>query len=462
MTGCGAAAHGHRSTGPGTKDLPPEEVRSTLAAPRECATMGASEVVAMTATAPGGTNRRGWWIAAAVLAVALVGAGVWWSAGDDDDGAPAPGASTTIAPSAPTTSEAPTTTAPAGDASALWPAPGSSTRFSTPEAAARSFATEYLDFEAPLIGAFQAGDARSGEVPVRPRDPGPVTMILVRQLGGGPDWSVLGAATEAIQVTAPTAGDEIASPARVAGKAWTFEGNVVVQIRQDGAPGPIGEGFVTGGGSELLPFEGSIPFETPGEPYGAVLFLDHSAENGQLWSASVVRVALSSTDADAASCGEERLPQPKPGDGEMLVKAYFSCDAEDNPPEEPLRAVHRVRERSPAVLQAALEVLLAGPSAAERDAGLGSWFSSKTATMLRSVKIEAGHAIVDLDDLRPVIPNASTSAGSRRLLAQLDATVFQFRSVESVEYRLEGDCEAFNEWLQYGGCERRTRPASAD
>ena len=425
--------------------------------------MGVSEVVTMTATAPGAANRRGWWIAAVALVVALVGAVVWWSAGDDDDGDDGPAATTTTSEEAPSTTAAPsTTTSPPADASALWPAPGTSMRFDTPEAAARSFATEYLDFEAPVIGAFQAGDSRSGEVPVRPRDPGPVTTILVRQLGSGSDWSVLGAATEAIQVTSPTAGDEIASPVRVTGRAWTFEGNVVVQVRQDGQPGPIGEGFVTGGGSELLPFEGSIPFETPGEPHGAVLFLDHSAENGQLWSASVVRVALSSTDADAAACGAERLPQPKPGDGEMLVKAYFSCEAEENPSEEPLRAAYRVRERSPAVLQSALEVLLAGPSAAERDAGLGSWFSSKTATMLRSVKIENGHAIVDLDDLRPVIPNASTSAGSRRLLAQLDATVFQFRTVESVEYRLEGDCEAFNEWLQYGGCERRTRPASTD
>lgn len=415
----------------------------------------------MTATAPGAGSRRGWWIAAVVLVVALVGAVVWWSAGDDggDDG---PAATTTTSEESPSTTDAPTTTAPATEASALWPAPGTSTTFDSPEAAARSFATEYLDFEAPVVGAFQAGDSRSGEVPVRPRDPGPVTTILVRQLGPRSDWSVLGAASESIEVSSPTAGETIASPVRVAGRAWTFEGNVVVQVRQDGEPGPIGEGFVTGGGSELSPFEGSIPFETPGEPYGAVLFLDHSAEDGRLWSASVVRVALSSTDADAATCGDERLPVPKPGEGQMLVKAYFSCDAEDNASEEPLRAVYRVRQQSPGVLQAALEVLLAGPSPAEREAGLGSWFSARTATMLGSVKIEAGHAVVDLDDLRPVIPNASSSAGSRRLLGQLDATVFQFRTVESVEYRLEGDCEAFNEWLQYGGCERRTRPASSD
>lgn len=153
-----------------------------------------------------------------------------------------------------------------------------------------------------------------------------------------------------------------------------------------------------------------------------------------------------------------RAAGDRAGEEEMLVTAYFSYEPAEGRSGEPLRAVHRVRPRSPAVLQAALEVLLAGPTAAEREADLGSWFSSRTATMLRSVTLRDGHAVVDLDDLRPIIPNASTSAGSRRLLAELDATVFQFPTVESVEYRLEGDCEAFNEWLQRGGCDARTRP----
>jgi hypothetical protein len=73
-----------------------------------------------------------------------------------------------------------------------------------------------------------------------------------------------------------------------------------------------------------------------------------------------------------------------------------------------------------------------------------------------------GGAVVDHDDLRKTIPNASSSAGSAMLLAELDATVFQFRSVTSVEYRLAGSCRDFGEWLQFGDCQVRTRPASED
>ena len=55
----------------------------------------------------------------------------------------------------------------------------------------------------------------------------------------------------------------------------------------------------------------------------------------------------------------------------------------------------------------------------------GSWFSSRTAGALRSESIDSvGHAVVDFEDLRPLIPNASSSAGSEMLLQELNAAVF--------------------------------------
>jgi spore germination protein GerM len=109
---------------------------------------------------------------------------------------------------------------------------------------------------------------------------------------------------------------------------------------------------------------------------------------------------------------------------------------------------------TPAVLRASLEQLLAGPTGAERAAGFTSWFSEDTAGLLASVVLgDDGTVVVDLGDLRAVIPNASSSAGSRMLLAELDATVFQFSAVQRVRYLLEGDCDAWGEWLQRDGCE---------
>ena len=105
------------------------------------------------------------------------------------------------------------------------------------------------------------------------------------------------------------------------------------------------------------------------------------------------------------------------------------------------------------MLRSSLEALLAGPTAAERASGSMSWFSPATGDLLDRVEIVDGVAVVDFGDLPSVIPNASTSAGSQMLLSQLDATTFQFSTVRSARYLIEGSCEAWSSWLQLDSCE---------
>lgn len=111
-------------------------------------------------------------------------------------------------------------------------------------------------------------------------------------------------------------------------------------------------------------------------------------------------------------------------------------------------------------LGGALDALLAGPTAAERAAGIESWFSAATRGMLRSVAVQGGVAVVDFVDYSRVIPNASSSFGSTMLLAELNATVFGNTDATAVEYRFDGSCDAFGEWIQRGCIryERSRRP----
>jgi spore germination protein GerM len=103
-----------------------------------------------------------------------------------------------------------------------------------------------------------------------------------------------------------------------------------------------------------------------------------------------------------------------------------------------------------ATLEAALNALLAGPTPEEEAEGLGGWFSADTDGMLQSATIAGGDADVSFDaDLRSTIPNASTACGSLGFLAQLDQTVEQFDEVDRVFYALDGDVDAFYEWLQF-------------
>lgn len=400
---------------------------------------------------------RRWWYLAGVLLVAAVVILVLALTGDDTDRGTdtvtptAPSAGPGVQPSA----EPEPPPVVVDRSTAVWPTAGGNARLDDPVEAARRFAVDYLGFEAPVVGDFQQGDSRSGEVAIRPIATGPVTTVLVRQLSGEDTWSVLGASTGNIRVTAPEALAAISSPVTVRGSAWTFEGNVVVQVRQDGTNEPVGQGYVTGGGDQLREFTGSIAFSDPSQKYGAVVFSDYSAKDGSLWQASVVRVQLTSGGTAApAAC---KVPAgEKAGAGEMAVSVFYTCDPDAEAVPAP-QAVSRVVPASSGVLRASLTALLAGPTAGEKAAGMTSFFSSATKGMLRDVTLTSGHAVVDFGDLPSVIPNASTSAGSSLLLSELDATVFQFGTVTSAEYRLEGSCTAFNEWLQGGGCEARTR-----
>ncbi len=172
----------------------------------------------------------------------------------------------------------------------MWPTAASSTRYPTPEAAATGFATDYLHMVNPVIGQFQQGDARSGEIPVQPSATGPVTTVLVRQLGSDNSWWVLGAGTAAIALSEPTWNASITSPVTLKGTAMAYEGTVQTQVREDDNSKTLGEGYVTGGSMAMAPFSGSLAFTRATTKYGAVVLYTTSAENGAVMEASVIRV----------------------------------------------------------------------------------------------------------------------------------------------------------------------------
>ena len=190
-----------------------------------------------------------------------------------------------------TVSSTTSTTSPqAATWTAVWPTASSSTRYRTPEAAATGFATDYLHMVNPVIGQFQQGDARSGEVPVQPSATGPVTTVLVRELGSDNSWWVLGAGTAAIALTDPTWNASITSPVTLKGTAMAYEGTVQTQVREDDNSKPLGEGYVTGGSTSMGPFSGSLAFTKATTKYGAVVLYTTSAKDGAVLEASVIRV----------------------------------------------------------------------------------------------------------------------------------------------------------------------------
>jgi hypothetical protein len=200
---------------------------------------------------------------------------------------------TTVAPSTTTTAVGPSTTpatVPVDTSSAVWPDVSSSTRYSDPTAAARGFATDFVGFTDPVVGAFQAGDARSGEVTVQAKTAGPMTTVFVRQLGDS--WWVLGSSTANIQLSSPSALSAVTSPLHLQGSSTAFEATVNTAVREDGSTEPIATGIVMGGANGTMgQFDGTLGFTAPSSgTWGAVVLLTRSAENGNVVEATVVRV----------------------------------------------------------------------------------------------------------------------------------------------------------------------------
>ena len=167
-----------------------------------------------------------------------------------------------------------------------------------PQQVAEQFMEIYVGVPDAVAGPAQMLGAGTSAVDVTPASPGPTTTVTLRQLAGtGPNrpWTVTAANTPEILVDVPEPLSAVGPLAVVLGRGRAFEGTINVEIRQDGqdaATGPLGSGIVMGGGTEILPFSGAIPFVAPTDDAGAVLFLELSADDGSPLRATVVRVAL--------------------------------------------------------------------------------------------------------------------------------------------------------------------------
>lgn len=235
--------------------------------------------------------------AAGLVAAALALSACGSSGGSDGAATTTSKATTTTSTTAPSTTTEPSTTTtavPVGQPkTAVWPLAAGDTRYDDPVAAAQGFAVDYLGFVDPVVGEFQQGDTRSGEVEIRPMAKGPVTTVLVRQVTDDDTWWVLGAATANISLTSPEALAVIGPPVHLSGQSTAFEATVNVEIRADGSDQPLVEDFVMGGSNgDMGPFEKEISFESPNEGGGAIVLKTLSAEDGRIWEATVLRVAF--------------------------------------------------------------------------------------------------------------------------------------------------------------------------
>ena len=101
-----------------------------------------------------------------------------------------------------------------------------------------------------------------------------------------------------------------------------------------------------------------------------------------------------------------------------------------------------------------LRALFAGPTDDEKNAGFQSLFNTSTARVLRSVKIVENVALVNLKDIRTLIPNANSSCGSAQFIAEIEKTLKELPDVYQVYMAIDEDPSRIYEWLQLGCSEQ--------
>lgn len=166
------------------------------------------------------------------------------------------------------------------DQPAIWPA--ADVVFATPEEAAADFVSAVLISEDdPLLGEFQQGDSRSGEIAVLfagetgDLDP-PLEMgvLSLRQIAPTDGWYVIAAVSEGATIDTPSALEEVpAGVVTVSGEGRGFEGTLAVSAFPPGEDAATFDLEIGAGGAfaDLEPY--SVELDLSGAASGDVVVI---------------------------------------------------------------------------------------------------------------------------------------------------------------------------------------------
>ena len=241
--------------------------------------------------------------------------------------------------------------------------------------------------------------------------------------------------TSLLRVTTPRTGNTVTSPLRVSGEArgtWFFEANFPVRLlNQDGqeiaiAPAEARGEWMT---ENFVPFEAVLEFSAPAPGTSGTLVLEKNNPSGLSEQADefLMPVRFGTTEPGESSAGVS-LVQAYFGNHGMAVDAKGDCEA--------IFPVVRTVPRTQGPARAALEALLAGPTPEEKAQG---YFTSIDAGVrVRGLVIKNGVATVDFSE---EMERAGDSCRMSAIRAQIDASLRQFPTVQSVRISIVGKTE---------------------
>lgn len=243
----------------------------------------------------------------------------------------------------------------------------------------------------------------------------------------GGDGAADAAATDArVRVSAPRPNAVVSGPLEVGGEArgtWFFEADFPVRLLDDegreiaAVPArAVGEWMT----EEFVPYEATVPFADAATRTG-VLVLERANPSGRADRAAIVAVPVRFSAEAPRRRG---------------VRVFFNRSASDHVDCEAVWPVARTIDVDRPAPRAAVDELLRGPTAAERERGFLS--SIPRGVRLRSLRVEGRTARADFGR---TLDRAAGSCLVRAIRAQIERTLLQFPEVDDVVISVEGDVE---------------------
>lgn len=224
-----------------------------------------------------------------------------------------------------------------------------------------------------------------------------------------------------ITVELPTQDQKVSGGFVLKGKARTFENTVNYRVVGEGGE-QVAEGnlMAIGDVGMMNPFTTEVTLPRNYTGRATLEVFQYSARDGRPIDVIKIPIAVRSLPATA-------------NDGAM-VRVFFTNSAMNgNGDCRNVFSVERPRGSSPAVAEHALKELLSGPNSSDREAGYAT--ELPRGVVLRGIRITNGVAVANFSN------QLRSSAGACRaeaIRAQIERTLFQFPSVQSVIIQVEG------------------------
>jgi hypothetical protein len=162
--------------------------------------------------------------------------------------------------------------------------------------------------------------------------------------------------------------------------------------------------------------------------------------------------ATGDTTTSAPVSTDDCTDQRPSSDNATLLQVYFPCGSSSFAVGS---FVYRSVPKTDLVLTTTMKEMTKGVEPEEQAVGFRSPFPDSADGSFLGVSLDSGTAYVEFSV--GIFPDgADTAEGSQIFLSTLNANVFQFDTINAVEYRLAGSCSAF--FQQLGAeCETITR-----